>query len=80
MLEGKAKLVRNISRRLERLEARVRSTSDSFSVMIHFVHPEKGVTSTLLMESGKQVWTNVEERMRECQPTANTSIANDGTC
>ena len=31
-------------------------------MLIHFVHPEKGVTSTLLMESGKQVWTRLEER------------------
>ena len=53
-------MVRSISRRLERLEKRVLPGSDSFSVTIHFVHPEKGVTSTLLMESGKRVWTRLE--------------------
>jgi len=29
-------------------------------MMIHYVDREKRVTSTLLMESGKRVWTNLE--------------------
>jgi hypothetical protein len=52
--------VRNIARRLERLERRVLAASESFAVTIQFVHPEKGVTRTLLVESGKQVLTRPE--------------------
>ena len=38
-------MVRNISRRLARLEARVRPASDSFSILIQFVDAEKRVTT-----------------------------------
>jgi hypothetical protein len=46
-----------MSRRLAKIEARFRRARATFSMTIVFVHPEKGVTGTLLMESGKQVWT-----------------------
>jgi hypothetical protein len=49
-----------MARRLERIERRVLPASESLSVTIHFVAPGKGVTSTLLMESGKRVWTRFE--------------------
>jgi hypothetical protein len=49
--------VRNISRRLAKIEARFQAASATLSMTIVFVHPETGVTGTLLMESGKQVWT-----------------------
>ena len=71
---------KNISRRLARLEARVRPASDSFSILIQFVDSEKRVTSTLLVESGKRVWTNLEGEPDECHPTANAEIANEGRC
>jgi hypothetical protein len=45
---------RTVSRRLERLEARaVASVPKSFCCRIHFVHPEKGLTGILAVESGK---------------------------
>jgi hypothetical protein len=52
-------MIRTISRRLERLEARagVGSTTKPVSLLIEFVNSEKRVTSTLLMERGKVVWT-----------------------
>jgi hypothetical protein len=51
---------RNISRRLERLEARaaVVSTIHSYSITIRFVDEEKRVTKTLLIDGDKQVWTS----------------------
>jgi hypothetical protein len=44
-----------VSRRLERLEARAAAANPdrSFSVRIRLVHPEKGCTGVLLLESGK---------------------------
>jgi hypothetical protein len=57
--ERKGKMVKDISRRLKRLEAR--AWPDSFSFMIHFINRDNRVTSTLLMEAGKpQVWTHLE--------------------
>ncbi len=47
-------MVKKIHRRLERLEARVRPADHSFSMMIHFIDPEKGMTGTLLLKSGKR--------------------------
>src|ERR1035437_7150436 len=55
--KAKGESVRNISRRLAQIEARFRAASATFSMTIVFVPPETGVTRTLLMESGKQVWT-----------------------
>jgi hypothetical protein len=48
-------LIHNISRRLERLEARsaLASKDRSISFKIHFVDPEKGHTGVLLIESDK---------------------------
>ena len=47
--------MRNVSRRLERLEARAAAARQDRSrlVRIHFVDPEKGLVSVLVMESGK---------------------------
>jgi hypothetical protein len=50
-------LIRGFHRRLERLEKRVLRAGDSFSLTIRFVSPTKGVTRTLLLEAGEQVWT-----------------------
>jgi hypothetical protein len=53
--------MRNILRRLDRLEARVCPAWERLSIMIHFVDPEKGVTSTLQLGPGKErVWTNLQ--------------------
>ena len=48
-------LTRNLPRRLERLETRaaVLSKDKSISVRIHFIHPEKGLTEIMILESGK---------------------------
>ncbi|MGA2713358.1 MAG: hypothetical protein ABSG41_09635 [Bryobacteraceae bacterium] len=48
-------MIRSVSRRLERLEARavVASKKWSFSARILLVHPEKGLTGALLLETGK---------------------------
>jgi len=48
-------LIRNVSRRLERLEARaaMASARKSFSFRIHLVDPEKGLTGVLVLESDK---------------------------
>jgi hypothetical protein len=53
---------RSISRRLERLEARsaVVSTTQSFSMMIHFVDQEKRVMKTLRIEGDQHVWSSPE--------------------
>jgi hypothetical protein len=52
---ARARLIRSVSRRLERLEARavVASKKWSFSARILLVHPEKGLTGALLLETGK---------------------------
>ena len=45
---------RTVSRRLERLEARAAARAPkSFSCRVHLVHPEKGLTGVLLIESDK---------------------------
>jgi len=44
---------RNLSRRLERLEARAQSVEELRSVLINFVDPDGSVTSSLLLEPGK---------------------------
>ena len=46
---------RTVSRRLERLEARAAAATAtwSFSCRIPLVHPEKGCTGALVLESGK---------------------------
>jgi len=48
-------LIRNVSRRLERLEARAAFASKdrSISFRIHLVDPEKGLTGVLVLESDK---------------------------
>jgi hypothetical protein len=43
----------NLSRRLERLEARAPSMEAMRSVLINFVGPDGSVTSSLLLEPGK---------------------------
>ena len=53
---------RNIYRRIERLEANPRWASNQLSFLIQFVDPKKGLTSTLLLEGSKRVWTNLEEQ------------------
>ena len=49
------------------LEARAATVNaiKPHSVLILFVNSEKQVTSTLLMEDGKQVWTKLEIGQRE---------------
>jgi hypothetical protein len=48
-------LTRNVASRLERLEARaaVASKKWSHSVRILLVHPQKGLTGVVLLETGK---------------------------
>jgi len=48
-------MIRNVTRRLERLEARaaVANARKSFTCRIHLVDPEKGLTGVLLLESDK---------------------------
>jgi len=48
-------LIRGVSRRLERLEARaaLAGKDRSISCRIHLVDPEKGLTGVLVLESGK---------------------------
>jgi hypothetical protein len=48
-------LIRRVSRRLERLEARaaLASKDRSIAFRIHLVDPEKGLTGVLLIESDK---------------------------
>ena len=47
-------LIRNVSRRLERLEDRAAASArNSICFRIHFVDPEKGLTRILVLESGK---------------------------
>lgn len=47
--------MRNLFRRLQRLETRAAAATQdrSLLVRIHFVDPEKGLVSVLVMESGK---------------------------
>src|SRR5580700_4213227 len=53
--DKRARVIRNVSRRLERLEARaaVASARKSFSFRIHLVDQEKGLTGVLVLESDK---------------------------
>ena len=45
---------RTVARRLERLEERAAARAPkSFSCRVHLVHPEKGLTGVLLIESDK---------------------------
>lgn len=47
-------MVRNVFRRLERLEARAMATTDrTIEIRILLVHPEKGLTGVLVFETGK---------------------------
>jgi len=46
-------MTRNLSRRLERLEAHAPSVEDLRSVLINFVGPDGCVTSSLLLEPGE---------------------------
>ena len=48
-------MIRSIARRLQHLEVRANATAKTklFSVRIRLVHPEKGVTGVLLLETGK---------------------------
>jgi hypothetical protein len=45
--------IRNLSRRLERLEARAPSVDELRSVLINFLDADGSVTSSLLFEPGK---------------------------
>jgi hypothetical protein len=71
-------MVRTFSRRLQRLEERVRRANPYLSIMIHFVAPGEGVTSTLLIESGKRGSTALGEAAEQRQPPAKTT-ADDRT-
>jgi len=45
---------RSVTRRLQRLEERAAAgASEPFWCRIHFVHPEKGLTGVLVIESDK---------------------------
>ena len=47
-------MIRNLFRRLERLETRAAASAPkSFSCRIHLVDPEKGLTGVLVLESDK---------------------------
>jgi hypothetical protein len=47
-------MVRNVFRRLERLEARyVANTPGTIEIRVHLVHPEEGLTSILVFETDK---------------------------
>jgi hypothetical protein len=47
-------LIRSVSRRLERLETRAAASAPKWcSFRILLVHPEKGLTGVLVLESGK---------------------------
>ena len=49
-------MIRNVTRRLERLEARAAANAPRpISIRIHLVHPEKGLTGVLLIESDKPI-------------------------
>ena len=48
-------MIRTLSRRLERLEERITTRPHSFSCRVHLVHPEKGLTGVLLVESDKPI-------------------------
>jgi hypothetical protein len=65
----------SIRRRLKRLEAHLASETDPFSLRIQFLDSMKRVTSTLLLESGKQVWTNLEDENARRPPTSAASQA-----
>ena len=79
-------MIRNVSRRLERLEARaaVASARKSFSFRIHLVDPEKGLTGVLVLESDKptmevfptpedEEWFRTSSNWKRKQATDNTS-------
>jgi hypothetical protein len=53
-------LLRNISRRLERLERRFLPAINPFSIKIVYVDSDGVVESTFLMEPGKRGWTNLD--------------------
>jgi hypothetical protein len=72
-------MVRTFSRRLQRLEKRVRRANDHWSMTIQFVAPGKGVTSTLVIESGKRGSTALGEAAEQRQPPAKIT-ADDRTC
>jgi len=57
--------MRTIFRRLERLEAQVLAANDSHSALIQFVDVDMRVTSTLLIEAGKSLWTHFEARTED---------------
>jgi hypothetical protein len=47
-------MVRNVFRRIQRLEARVvASTPNTIKIRVLFVHPEKGLTGILVFETDK---------------------------
>jgi hypothetical protein len=55
-------MIRSVTRRLERLEARsvAAAAAHSHSHLLRFITPEGEVASTLLMETGKpSVWTHL---------------------
>jgi hypothetical protein len=71
--------MRDILRRLDRLEARVCRATERISILIHFVDPEKGVTGTLLLGPGNErVWTNLQARQEDATATRPSGgITND---
>ncbi|MCU1336119.1 MAG: hypothetical protein JWO19_1700 [Bryobacterales bacterium] len=64
---------RNMGRRLKRLEAHIASETDPISFRIQFIDSMIRVASTLLLESGKQVWTNLEDENAGRAPTSAAS-------
>jgi hypothetical protein len=50
-------MMRSVSRRLTRLETRAAAAiaRESFCCRVHLVHPEKGLTGILVLESNKEV-------------------------
>jgi hypothetical protein len=69
-------MLRTLLRRLERLEVRAGPATEPLSFLIHFVHPEKGVTHTLRLGPGReQVWADLQPDPGEWPPS--TSINKD---
>ena len=54
-----------VERRLRRLEKQLADAASAFSINVEFVDPEKGVTSTLLLERDKCIWTNLEDEQSD---------------
>jgi hypothetical protein len=62
--------VKRLLRRLERIEARIRTANQPISFLIQFVDPEKGVVRTLQLGPGyEQVWTDLQPDPEEWPPS-----------